>query len=137
MYVVESLAPYSFTTHIKDMGIQDYEDGFLLSEVPLGTGQLDLKKIIEICRRHNPDIKFNLEMITRNPLEVPIYTDQYWATFQELPASKMMGALKWVRNHQSQSALPSVEGMSDEEKLVYEEKNIVDSISYAIDELKL
>ena len=137
MYVVESLAPYSFTTHIKDMGIQDYEDGFLLSEVPLGTGQLDLKKMVDTCRKHNPDIKFNLEMITRNPLKVPIFKDKYWATFEELSANEMMGALKWVRDHQSNRALPSVEGMSDEEKLEYEEQNIIDSFDYAIDELKL
>jgi len=137
MNVVESLAPYSFTTHIKDMGIRDYEDGFLLSEVPLGSGELDLKKIVDICRKYNPDIKFNLEMITRNPLKVPIYSDKYWATFQELSASQMMGALKWVRDHQSESALPSVEGLSDEEKLAYEEQNIIDSFNFAIDELKL
>lgn len=137
MYVIESLAPYSFTTHIKDMGIQDYEDGFLLSEVPLGTGQLDLKKIIDICRKHNPDIKFNLEMITRDPLKVPIFLDKYWATFGELSASEMMKAMKWVRDHQSNTALPSVDGLNDEEKLVYEEQNIVDSFNYAIDELKL
>ncbi len=137
MYVIESLAPYSFTTHIKDMGIKDYEDGFLLSEVPLGTGQLDLKKIVKICRAHNPDIKFNLEMITRNPLKVPFLQDKYWATFEALTAREMVGALKWVRDHQSQLALPSVAGMTDEEKLQYEEQNILDSFNYAIDELEL
>ena len=135
MYVVESLAPYSFTTHIKDMGVKDYEDGFLLSEVPLGSGALDLGKIIDVCLQHNPDIKFNLEMITRNPLEIPCYKEEYWATFNELPAAEMVGALKWVRDHQS--VLPSVKGMSPEEKLAFEEKNIIDSFKYANTELKL
>ncbi len=135
MYVVESLAPYSFTTHIKDMGVKDYEDGFLLSEVPLGTGALDLGKIIDVCRQHNPGIKFNLEMITRNPLEIPCYKEEYWATFEKIPAVEMVGALQWVRDHQS--ALPSVKGMSPEEKLSFEEKNIIDSFKYAHAELKL
>ena len=137
MYVVESLAPYSFTTHIKDMGIQDYEDGFLLSEVPLGSGVLDLKTIIEVCQKHNPSIKFNLEMITRNPLKIPCLKEEYWVTFGDLPAREMIGALKWVRNHQTRSALPSVEGMNIEEKLAYEEVNIVDSFNYANNKLAL
>ncbi len=135
MYVVESLAPYSFTTHIKDMGVKDYEDGFLLSEVPLGTGALDLGKIIDDCRQHNPGIKFNLEMITRDPLKIPCFKEEYWATFKKIPAVEMVGALQWVRDHQS--ALPSVKGMSPEEKLAYEEKNIIDSFKYAHAELKL
>lgn len=137
MYVIESLAPYSFTTHIKDMGIQSYDDGFLLSEVPLGAGQLDLKKVIEVCRTNNPAIKFNLEMITRNPLKVPCYTEAYWVTFEDLPASEVAGAFKWIRDHQSTAELPSVEGMSNEEKLIYEEQNIIDSFNYAIETLNL
>jgi 3-oxoisoapionate decarboxylase len=35
--VVEVYAPLAFSTHIKDMAVAEYEDGFLLSEVPLGT----------------------------------------------------------------------------------------------------
>ena len=137
MYVIESLAPYSFTTHLKDMGIKDYQDGFLLSEVPLGAGQLDLNQMVQLCLKYNPKIKFNLEMITRNPLKVPFYQDHYWRTFEELPAKDMVGAMKWVRNHQSETELPSVEGMSQQEKLAYEEQNIVESFKYAIQELKL
>ena len=38
MEVVEALAPRAFTTHFKDMGLEEYREGFLLSEVPpLGT----------------------------------------------------------------------------------------------------
>ena len=36
MAVVETLAPYAVTTHIKDMAVAPYPDGFLLSEMPLG-----------------------------------------------------------------------------------------------------
>ncbi len=81
MAVVEAYAPYAVSTHLKDMGVREYEDGFLLSEVPLGTGYLDLKKIIETCRRGNPKVEFNLEMITRDPLRIPCRTEKYWTTF--------------------------------------------------------
>ena len=39
MEVVEALAPRAFTTHFKDMAVEEYKDGFLLSEVPLGDGR--------------------------------------------------------------------------------------------------
>jgi sugar phosphate isomerase/epimerase len=55
--VVEKLAPYTFNTHFKDMGAEEYEDGFLLSEVPLGEGMLDLKAIVNTIRRARPDIR--------------------------------------------------------------------------------
>ena len=137
MDVIESLAPYSFTTHLKDMGVQDYQDGFLLSEVPLGTGKLDLLRIVDICKKFNPDIKFNLEMITRNPLKVPCYTEAYWVTFNELSGSQSIKGLKWVRDHQSEVSLPTVDGMTTGEKLEYEEQNILESFNYAIEELHL
>src|SRR6266849_1282128 len=49
--VVEAYAPHAFTSHLKDMAVQEYEDGFLLSEVPLGDGFLDLPKMIATLRR--------------------------------------------------------------------------------------
>ena len=48
-------------------GVEEYADGFLLSEVPLGKGILDLPKMVALCKKHNPSVKFNLEMITRDP----------------------------------------------------------------------
>ncbi len=43
MDVAEQLAPFAITTHVKDMGVEPYADGFLLSEVRLGDGFLDLR----------------------------------------------------------------------------------------------
>ena len=50
MEVVEALAPRAFTTHFKDMGVEEYRQGFLLAEVPLGTGILDLPRVVRIVR---------------------------------------------------------------------------------------
>ena len=38
METVRTLAPYTVFAHIKDMAVEEYEDGFLLSEVPMGDG---------------------------------------------------------------------------------------------------
>ncbi|NIP98949.1 MAG: TIM barrel protein, partial [Akkermansiaceae bacterium] len=47
--VCEALAPFILSTHVKDMGVEAHEDGFLLSEVPLGDGVLDLKRLVRTC----------------------------------------------------------------------------------------
>ncbi len=85
MEVVEALAPRAFTTHFKDMALEEYPQGFLLSEVPLGTGVLDLPRVIRVLRAARPEIRLNLEMITRDPLKVPCLSEGYWATFPDLP----------------------------------------------------
>ena len=40
---IEALAPYAFTVHLKDQALREYEDGFLLADIPLGQGSFDLK----------------------------------------------------------------------------------------------
>ena len=107
MAVVEAYAPYAVSTHLKDMGVREYEDGFLLSEVPLGTGYLDLKKIIETCRRGNPKVQFNLEMITRDPLRIPCRTEKYWATFPGRRGKLLEEALAAVEERSSKQELPT------------------------------
>ena len=124
MEVVEALAPWAFTTHFKDMGVQEYERGFLLSEVPLGEGFLDLPRIVRVLRRARPEIRINLEMITRDPLEVPCLTPRYWATFEDLPGRHLARSLTMVRDHPPKRALPRVAGLSREEQLKAEEDNV-------------
>ena len=124
MEVVEALAPWAFTTHFKDMGVQEYERGFLLSEVPLGEGFLDLPRIVRVLRRARPEIRINLEMIMRDPLEVPCLTPRYWATFEDLPGRHLARSLTMVRDHPPKQPLPRVAGLSREEQLKAEEDNV-------------
>ncbi|KAA9355029.1 sugar phosphate isomerase/epimerase family protein [Larkinella humicola] len=137
MEVVQTLAPYVFTTHVKDMGVAEYADGFLLSEVPLGSGMLDLQKMVAICKKHNPAVTFNLEMITRDPLEIPCRKDAYWETFGGIPRTDMDRTLRMVKQHTYKPALPKVSQLSPEERLAVEEKNIVSCLSYSSNKLGL
>ena len=123
MQVVEALAPYSFTTHLKDMAVEESQDGFLLAEVPLGEGFLDIPKVIEICNRARPDIQFNLEMITRDPLRIACLTEQYWTTFGKMRAHELAEALRMVRANQVDQPLPRVSGKTTEEQIAIEEDN--------------
>ncbi|MBO0934798.1 sugar phosphate isomerase/epimerase family protein [Fibrella aquatilis] len=131
MTVVQTLAPYVFSTHVKDMAVEDYADGFLLSEVPLGEGLLDLPKMAAVCKQHNPAVTFSLEMITRDPLEVPCLTPDYWATFGDLPATELAWMLHTARQHKPAPPLPRTTPLSPENRLALEEKNIVSCLAYS------
>jgi sugar phosphate isomerase/epimerase len=131
MSVVQSLAPYIFSTHVKDMAVNEYAKGFLLSEVPLGSGILDLSRIVDICKKHNPNVTFNLEMITRDPLEIPCLTDDYWTTFGGLSGAELARTLRMVRQHKSTTPLLRVSQLGAEERLALEEQNIIASLAYS------
>ena len=131
MEVVEKLAPYSVSAHIKDMAVDEYQNGFLLAEVPMGTGILDLKKMVDICQKYNPKIKFNLEMITRDPLEIPCITADYWPSMEGIPAIDLANTLKMVKDKKVGKPIMKITLLTAEEKLVIEEKNIIDSFSFA------
>jgi sugar phosphate isomerase/epimerase len=137
MEVVETLAPWAFTTHLKDMGVEEYEQGFLLSEVPLGEGFLDLPRIVRTLRTARPEVRFNLEMITRDPLKVPCLTQKYWATFPDFPASGLARALAMVRAHAAKRPLPRISGLSQAEKFEREDENVRRCLAYAREHLGL
>jgi sugar phosphate isomerase/epimerase len=133
--VVEAYAPWTMTTHLKDMGVAEYEDGFLLAEVPFGQGFLDLPRIVATIRKHRPNVRLNLEMITRDPLRVPCLTADYWATMPEVRGSELAAALARVRRHKFPGELPTVSGLSHAEQLNREADNIAQCLRYAAKKL--
>jgi sugar phosphate isomerase/epimerase len=137
MEVIETLVPYVFSTHVKDMGVEEYADGFLLSEVPLGKGILDMPKIIALCKKHNPAVTFNLEMITRDPLQIPCLKNDYWNVFDGVSGRELAHILSLVKNNKYESSLPRVSQLGAEEKLAVEEDNILQCLKYSTDRLGL
>jgi sugar phosphate isomerase/epimerase len=131
MEVVNAIAPYALTTHVKDMGVSEYEEGFLLSEVPLGEGVLDLKSIFEICRRHRADVSFNLEMITRDPLKIPCLQQAFWQTLPSAKPGELARTLRMVKQNPFGRPLPVVSPLDTEGRLAAEEQNIVASLRYS------
>ena len=67
-----AFAPYATAVHLKDVGVEAYEDGFLLAEVLFGEGCLDLEAVADAIRTLRPKVRFTLEMITRRPAEDPV-----------------------------------------------------------------
>lgn len=123
--LVDTLLPYAVSTHIKDMAVQPYEDGFLLSEVPLGDGFLDIGGIMSRIASAKPDVRLTLEMITRNPLKIPCLTDRYWATFPDRSALYLARTLRLVAANRPKRPLPSMQGKDFAAQLAYENENVM------------
>ncbi len=124
METVGGLARFALSVHLKDMAVQECEDGFLLSEVPLGEGILDLPGVVEACLKANPAVEFNLEMITRDPLRVPCLTPRYWATLEGAPGAALARTLALVRAKAWKKPLPRITGLSPEEQVALEEEHV-------------
>ena len=123
------------------MGLELYEDGFLLSEVPFGQGVLNLKEMISGLRKRDPNMLFCLEMITRDPLKVPVFTDKYWATFDDtyspVPARDLAKVLDIVRRNRPKTPLPRIAGLSPADQLKREDDYNLKCIVYARQNLDL
>lgn len=135
--VIEALAGRAISTHVKDVAVAEYADGFLLAEVPLGQGILDLPGLVDLLRRANPEIHFNLEMLTRDPLQIPCLTPKYWRTSAKLPGSYLARTLTMVRQKSSKQPLVRVSPLAPEQQLALEDENVRRSLVYARDHLRL
>ena len=135
MDTAKMLAPYTVFAHIKDMGVEEYEDGFLLSEVVMGDGLLDLKGMVQLLRERDPKMVFALEMITRDPLKIPVYTDKYWATFDDtvspLSGRDLAKVLNLVRRNRPKKPLPRIAGLGQAEQIQLEDDYNRKCIDYA------
>jgi 3-oxoisoapionate decarboxylase len=133
----EALAPYVINAHIKDMGVEEYAEGFLLSEVALGEGYLDLKRIVATVLKARPSAKFSLDMLTRNPLVIPCLTEKYWATLPDRNGKYLARTLSAVRKHKRDKPLWRMDGVDQETRLKVEVDNVTKSVAYARDHLGL
>ena len=138
METVEKLAPYTFNVHFKDMAMEACADGFLLSEVPLGEGMLDIPGMVDTIRRAKPDVRFSLEMITRDPLLVPCLTDRYWASYDDENGGRDLARmLTRIRRRSNPAPLPRIAGLDPAARLALEHELVDRSIRYAAEQLGL
>ncbi len=127
---VRKLAPWARSVHIKDQALAAYDDGFLLADIALGRGCLDLKSFVDILQQHHPQIRFSLELITRDPLRVPVFTEKYWATFPDLPGENLARTLRQVRDRAHRN-LQYISHRSLQDQMAIEDDNVRLSIEYA------
>ena len=121
--VVNKLAPYARATHMKNMAVQNYADGFLLSEVVFEDGFMDIPAMWAVLKKANPAIKPVHEMITRDPLKVPVLTDKYWVTWPDRGGKYLADTIRLVSANQSKNPLPIIGTLSPEAQGQAEEDN--------------
>lgn len=126
--LAERLSPYAISTHIKDMALAEYSEGFLLSEVPLGEGTLDLPRIVSLIRKARPKTRLTLEMITRNPLRVPCLTPKYWATMDR-SGKDLARMLQLAKS--AKGPLPTINGLDARTVRRLEDDNVKKCLHYS------
>lgn len=118
---VKALVPWVKATSLKDMGVALYDGGFLLSEVPFGTGMSDQKALFAMMRKANPKIHPTTELITRDPLKVPVLSETYLASFEPGRRARVAPWLAMVKA--KATTLPVMDGLSPAQQVAAEEAN--------------
>jgi len=137
MEVVEAFAPWAFSVHLKDAAVKESDNGFLLIDLPLGEGFLDLPRMVAAVRKARPEAQFTLELIARDPLEVPCLAEKYWRAMGDVPGRDLARTLRMVRANAFQKSLPRIGQMGVEELARLEEDYVKRSLAYARERLGL
>ena len=132
-----AFAPWTLTVHFKDQGLRESADGFLLADVPVGQGAIKLKEIIAIVREKKPAARFHLELITRDPLRIPIYNETYWRTLDAIKAPQLASTLALLKSRSSPIDFPLISKLSAEQQVRAERANIEQSLRYSVEQLGL
>jgi len=61
MKAIENLAPVAFTNHFRDDRVEFCRDGFKVSGVAVGDGDIDMKKAYELIKNNSPTNRINIE----------------------------------------------------------------------------
>lgn len=129
--VIHKLAPYVKSCHMKNMAVQPYTDGFLMSEVLFEDGFLDIPALWKVLKAANPALQPMHELITRDPLKVPVLTDKYWATFPDRSGLYLARTLRLVHDNASKKPLPIVSTLTPDQQLAAEEANNIACFDWA------
>jgi sugar phosphate isomerase/epimerase len=126
---VRKLAPFALACSLKDMGVAPYEDGFLLSEVVFGDGFTDQAALFKILKAANPRINPVEELITRDPLKVPVNTPGYWVSFPPERKARLQPIMQLVRTRQTK--LPYVAQLTPQQRMQAEADNHRKTLTWA------
>ena len=137
MDAITKLAPYTVTTHLKNMAVDDDRGGFRMSEVLPTDGYLDLPRAMELVSQARPKTHWLLETITRDPLKVPCLGDKYWASFPDRNGLDLARTLRFIDEHKSAKPLPQISHLAHEQQLKTEDQNVIDWLYYAQENLSL
>ncbi|HLH73306.1 MAG TPA: sugar phosphate isomerase/epimerase [Chloroflexota bacterium] len=85
----EILAPYTVTSHVRDTRIWQTDDGAMAQWAPLGQGNVDLQRILQILAERAPRPPIDLEIITGGaPQSLPYFDadSKFWKMYPDMLA---------------------------------------------------
>jgi len=134
---VRAFAPFALTVHFKDQAVRESEAGFWFADVALGEGFIDLPAILKVLRNVKPGIHLNLEVITRDPLSVPVLLPDFWVTMPDTPASELAHTLRLVKTKSARKDFVKVSELPADQQLAFELRNVEQSFTHAREHLGL
>ena len=137
MDVVRAYAPFAYSVHVRDHAVREYEEGFLFIDTSLGKGFLDVPAAVRALREGKPELRFNLEVIARDALKVPVLTPKYWATMPGVPATDLARTLRTVKVKAPREPLPTIGSLPLEQQVQCEQRMVEESLTYAREHLGL
>jgi len=128
---VRAFALFALTVHFKDQAVRENPDGFWFADVALGQGFLDLPTIVKVLQEAKPGIHFNLETITRDPLNVPVLKNEFWASMPEVPARELARTIRTIKTQSASKPFVLVSQLPPEQQLALELSNVQQSFAFA------
>ncbi|MCX7011053.1 MAG: sugar phosphate isomerase/epimerase [Candidatus Sumerlaeota bacterium] len=132
-------APHVFSTHFKDWKAGWTRRGFQFAGCPMGQGVVDLKEIVRLLARHQPDLTLSVESCPFQRFEVPFFEDDWWAGFPQLHAKHMARFTRFLRDRVTENAgdwrTPVEEGWPQERLLAHEDQMAREAVAYVRSEL--
>jgi sugar phosphate isomerase/epimerase len=96
--VLENLAPFIVTAHIRDSVVFPHPKGAAVQWVALGDGSIDMVELTRRFQKLCPNVPYHLEIITGRPPQVVPYLEQnFWNTDRSAPASSLARFEKLVK----------------------------------------
>ena len=89
----ELLAPYTITSHVRDSRVWLVADGAMAQWVPMGQGNVDMRRIVDLLTEHSPAMSFNLEILTASPPRHLRFADpdsEFWRLCPDMLARDLM-----------------------------------------------
>jgi 3-oxoisoapionate decarboxylase len=84
-----------------------------------------------ILKKSNPKLNPIHELITRDPLKVPVLTDKYWVTWPDRSGKYLARTIRLVDANASKIPLPVVSTLSPDAQAQAEENNNIDCFDWA------
>ena len=83
----EVLGPYVISTHVRDSRVWEVEDGAMAQWSPVGQGNVDLRRVVQILADQAPRAPVDLEIITGGtPKHIPYLNPEaeFWTMYPDM-----------------------------------------------------